>query len=1740
MTEICRIIIWNVIFIVFGEIIKGNAITGPLLLYSTDADIRILNATIRCNQSDQMPLKTKSDIRPYILVKNVSECAAIDFHYENRKLFWTDQTSGSIQSVNYSITDNGAIKIHEEIQNISKDLSSPDGLACDWISNNIYWTDSETKRIEVASIGAGHRKVLFWTDLDQPRAIAVLPMKGLMFWTDWGDSPKIERAGMNGDPISRQVIVSSHIIWPNGLTIDYANERIYWIDGKLQLFEVMDYNGGNRKKVVSGMDYPFALTQYQNKFYWTDWRTGSIHYYDQSTPNKSAQVLLHSDKMPMDIHVWDAQRQPKLVHACSNNKGGCSHLCLLAPQNSSISSNSDSSTSGLNRLNLGYTCACPIGTKLINSTTCADGPQEILLIARKSDIAIVYLDSPDFTDRELKLTNIKYSIGVDYDPVHKHVYWTDDEVRRIQRASLDGSDQQDVLVRDIHHPDGVAVDAVAGNIYWADTGTDRIEVARLDGHHRRVIIGDDLYEPRAVVAEPILGYLFWSDWYEKRPKIERSNLDGSERTVLVHEDLVWPNGIAVDSDTQRIYWCDAKTDKIEYVNLDGSDRHSLVESNLPHCFGLSLIGDYVYWTDWQRRTINRVHKESGAERHLILEQIENVMGLKAVRLSAKLGTNACSENNGGCEHLCLYRHNTTYVCACEIEYELQRDQKSCVKPKAFLLYVKNSSVGRLSIENSGNDMNLFIPGVKSPSSIDFDVLAQRLYWSDSRLHTIMRAYINGSDVQRVVELGLTSPEGIAIDWITLNLYWADSSTNRIEVARLDGTSRRTLVWNDVYEPHTIALDPQRGYMYWSEWGSNPIIKKAAMDGSGPQLFLECEGPATGLTLDHDLGRFYWAVTTEQSVIYSRDLKGGNRSTVVSASFGRWVGLSVFKDYVYWSDQQSGTIWQVNKLSGQKRSIHTFKDPVTDLLVFSALKQNVTSNQCAVGNGGCSHLCLVIPDPNSTSYTCACPTHYTRQNKTCIPPTNFMIYSQKNLTVRLLPGPGPGEPDCLDAVLPIQGLKGVKAIDFDPGLQFLYWIEGKTHAIKRAKAIGLHISTVIAASQDNHPFDLALDAIGRLLFWSCSLKNVINVTRLENGSAVGVIVNGEKPRLIAIHPTKRLIFYTDIHTKQLIRIRMDGTQRFVIKNVAVAIEAIAVDIVSDLVFWSEGQSIYMCNIDGDNLIVALNETNSNISQLTVHNGYLYWLDRKLGELKRFEITMGKSHSVVLKHIGNVVDLISVRQPDHNHKCYVTPGTSATSGNRPCSHFCLIEDDGSDKVSKSKAVCSCPNDQSLQDDARTCVELPDCGPEHFSCVEYAMGQKECIPITWRCDGQNDCNDKSDEDNCPTCRLDQYRCQNSQCIEQAQYCDGIDNCDDRSDELKCCKLPTEFRCPRTDVCIATNLLCDGMDNCADGADERPEVCANTSPHVKRDYRSNYVVNAVVIMFAGLCTFLIAIFACYFLRRKYSNAVDREMDDHSHLPLNPLGPRGIHKSHKLSKGIPDLVHMSMMNNGGGGSGMQPGCSSNMQPDVKHSQSTSSYDRNHITGASSSTNDSSSLLSPSHGVHVVGTAYPPEPLNPPPSPATTAPSSCLSGPSCSASHNSRQHHYHYYSSSGGCRDRDRDKDREKNRDHHHRPYRYYRSINQPPPPTPCSTDVCDDSEYNYPLVTPSAATSAMVGTSGANATTNTGANGMFPPPPTPRSHCHSESCPPSPSSRSSTYFSPLPPPPSPVPSTLPPHYDVL
>lgn len=71
----------------------------------------------------------------------------------------------------------------------------------------------------------------------------------MIFWTDWGRIPKIERAGMDGR--LRMVLANTSLFWPNGLTVDYASERLYWADAKRHVIECANLDGSHRRTVVS-------------------------------------------------------------------------------------------------------------------------------------------------------------------------------------------------------------------------------------------------------------------------------------------------------------------------------------------------------------------------------------------------------------------------------------------------------------------------------------------------------------------------------------------------------------------------------------------------------------------------------------------------------------------------------------------------------------------------------------------------------------------------------------------------------------------------------------------------------------------------------------------------------------------------------------------------------------------------------------------------------------------------------------------------------------------------------------------------------------------------------------------------------------------------------------------------------------------------------------------------------------------------------------------------------------------------------------------------------------------------------------------------------------------------------------------------------------------------------------------------------------------------------------------------
>lgn len=58
----------------------------------------------------------------------------------------------------------------------------------------------------------------------------------LMYWTDWGEIPKIECANLDGQ--ERHILVNTSLGWPNGLALDLQEGKLYWGDAKTDKIEV--------------------------------------------------------------------------------------------------------------------------------------------------------------------------------------------------------------------------------------------------------------------------------------------------------------------------------------------------------------------------------------------------------------------------------------------------------------------------------------------------------------------------------------------------------------------------------------------------------------------------------------------------------------------------------------------------------------------------------------------------------------------------------------------------------------------------------------------------------------------------------------------------------------------------------------------------------------------------------------------------------------------------------------------------------------------------------------------------------------------------------------------------------------------------------------------------------------------------------------------------------------------------------------------------------------------------------------------------------------------------------------------------------------------------------------------------------------------------------------------------------------------------------------------------------------
>ena len=167
----------------------------PLLLFANRMDVRTLS--LHTGHYKSVVADTRSAI-------------AIDYDFHEKVVYWSDVALEKINKYVSScipkcktqlLTRNGIVspafrnfgfcfnRMDIVLSKDSKEttatpqfttvvehlVSTPDGLAFDWVHKNLYWTDTGRNTIEVISTAESHRATLINTQLDEPRALVLDP-----------------------------------------------------------------------------------------------------------------------------------------------------------------------------------------------------------------------------------------------------------------------------------------------------------------------------------------------------------------------------------------------------------------------------------------------------------------------------------------------------------------------------------------------------------------------------------------------------------------------------------------------------------------------------------------------------------------------------------------------------------------------------------------------------------------------------------------------------------------------------------------------------------------------------------------------------------------------------------------------------------------------------------------------------------------------------------------------------------------------------------------------------------------------------------------------------------------------------------------------------------------------------------------------------------------------------------------------------------------------------------------------------------------------------------------------------------------------------------------------------------------------------------------------------------------------------------------------------------------------------
>ena len=237
----------------------------------------------------------------------------------------------------------------------------------------------------------------------------------------------------------------------------------------------------------------------------------------------------------------------------------------------------------------------------------------------------------------------------------------------------------------------------------------------------------------------------------------------------------------------------------------------------------------------------------------------------------------------------------------------------------------NPTVNDGSIERSdfdGNNLTHIVPpgGTFTPKQLQLDEKNRKLYWCDREGMRVMRANLDGSNIETLVDTsqGDARPGkvikkwcvGIALDIEGGKLYWTQKGSDnagegRIFRANLEIPKGQTpanrndieLLYENLPEPIDLELDLANRTLYWTDRGDPPsgnTVNRAPMDPARrngkkePEIVFDHLEEGIGIALDLKSRRMF--LTDLGGSVYSANLDGSNKKTVLAGE-GNLTGIA---------------------------------------------------------------------------------------------------------------------------------------------------------------------------------------------------------------------------------------------------------------------------------------------------------------------------------------------------------------------------------------------------------------------------------------------------------------------------------------------------------------------------------------------------------------------------------------------------------------------------------------------------------------------------------------------------------------------------------------------------------------------------------------------------------------------------------------------------------------------------------